>query len=88
VANDVSSRQWFVDTLGVIWTGNAKIIGIDFTNYAADADTCALTDINGKPVWSVNGKADLSPVKSGNIGWVNGLILTNLSAGNLIVYIK
>jgi hypothetical protein len=96
MANDVSSRQWRLDTPrafgtagALIWPGNVYIKQIEFTNYAAQGNQAILKDINGKTVWSATGAADLSPVRLGDIGWVEGLILDTLTGGGLVVvYVK
>jgi len=88
MANVITGRQWKIDTAGTIWVGNAKIEQIEFTNYAADTDVFVVTDIAGRIVWEGNGAADLSPVRSGKIGWVDGLKVTTLTTGAiLLVYI-
>lgn len=80
MANDLSGRQWFFDTASgsAVWNHNIKVKQIEFLDYIADTDTCVITDKNGKLVWKGNGAADLSTVRSGTIGWVNGLIVSKI----------
>jgi len=96
MANDLSSRQWRLDTPiafgsagAVIWTSNVYVKQIEFSAYAAQGNKAILKDQNGKIVWSATGAADLSPVRLGDIGWVNGLCLDTLQGGGLVVvYVK
>lgn len=91
MANDLSSRQWRLDTPSpgtVLWRGNIYIKQVEFSNYAAQGNQAILKDANGKTVWSATGEGDLSPVRLGDIGWVNGLILDTLTAGLVTVYVK
>jgi len=90
MANDLSARQWLLDTAGstLLWPFEVKIIQIEFESYAADTDTCTVTDRNGKLVWQGNGSSDLQTVRSGRIGWVEGLKLTALTSGKVLVYLE
>jgi hypothetical protein len=96
MANDLSSRQWHLDTPlafgnagAVLWTGNCYIKQVEFSNYAAQGNQAILKDQKGKVVWSATGEADLSPVRLGDIGWVNGLVLDTLQGAGLVtVYVK
>ncbi len=69
-------------------TGETKIRHMEFVGYSADAHTCVLQDANGNTVWQTNGKSDLSNVVSQSIGWVQGLKLTTLDAGKVLVYVE
>lgn len=90
MANSITGRQWFVDTPGpdLIWTGNIKIVDIEFTQYAADGDNFVILDNNGRVVWEGNGNADLSPVRSGRVGWADGLRVTVLTDGVLLIHVE
>lgn len=89
MANDLSARQWHLDTAGagvVLWTGNVKIKSMVFSKYAA-GNECIVKDKNGKVIWDVVGPADLEPVIINNVGWINGFILDTLAGGLLTVYL-
>lgn len=96
MANDLSSRQWRLDTPrafgtagAVLWPANLYIKQIEFSQYAAQGNQAIIKDQTGKVVWSATGAADLSPVRLGDIGWVNGLVLDTLQgAGLVVVYVK
>jgi hypothetical protein len=92
MANDLSARQWRLDTPlafgnpgAILWRGNIYVKQIEFSNYAAQGNAAILKDQNGKTVWSATGEADLSPVRVGDIGWVNGLVLDTLQGGGLVM---
>lgn len=96
MANDLSSRQWRLDTplpfgtaAAILWRSNIFVKYVEFSEYAAQGNKCILKDQNGKTVWDVTGAADLSPIRLGDIGWVNGLVLDTLQGGGLcVVYVK
>lgn len=94
MANDLSARQWRLDTplafgnpTAVLWKGNIKVDQVIFSTYAAQGNKAILKDQNGKIVWSVTGAADLSPIRATKLGWVNGLVLDTLDAGLVELYI-
>lgn len=87
--NDLSSRQWHLDTANttaVLWQGNIKVKSMVFSKYAS-GNECIVQDRNGKVVWDVVGPADLEPVIINNVGWIEGLILNTLAGGLLTVYL-
>lgn len=96
MANDLSARQWRLDTPlafgqpgAALWRGNVYVKQAEFSNYAAQGNQVILKDQNGKTVWSATGAADLSPVRLGDIGWVNGIVLDTLTGGGLLtLYVK
>ena len=61
--NDLSSRQWRLDTAtpfsagpsAILWQSNLFIKQVEFSGYAAESDTCVLKDRTGRVVWSANG---------------------------------
>lgn len=92
MANDVSGRQWRLDTPvafgglnSLIWNGNAKIEHFEFTGYAAQGNQAIVKDRNGKIVWQASGAADLEEVRSGKVGWVNGIVLDTCTGGGIVV---
>lgn len=91
MANVLTGRQLKIDTpsAAVIFQGELNIREIEFTQYSADADEFSITDRNGRIVWEGNGKSDLSPIRSGSVGWTEGLIVPTLTAGSeLLIYLK
>lgn len=96
MANDLSSRQWRLDTplafgnaAAVLWKANIFVEHFEFSGYAAQGNTAIVKDQNGKIVWQATGAADLEEVRSAKVGWVNGLVLDTLQGnGVVIAYIK
>lgn len=89
MANDLAGRPWVLDTAGsgVLWKGWIKIKNMEFADYTADTDTASITDQNGRSIVDFNGKADLSSVFSLELGWVQGINLTSITAGKVRVFI-
>lgn len=91
MANNIGGRIWDLDTPApgvVIYQPAIHIDHVAFVDYNAETDTVLITDRNGRRVWSANGRLDLAPVEDNlKIGWVDGLILSVLDSGRLLVYI-
>lgn len=94
MANDIAARQWLLDTASAtpLYTSTIFVEQFEFVGFVNDTDTCVLKDQTGRIVWQGNGSADLSPVRSGKIGAVNGLILSTLdnagAGARVIVYTR
>ena len=74
-------------TASVHFPDEVNVKHIEFVSYTADAHTAVLQDTNGNVIWETNGKSDLSNVVSQHVSWVQGLKLTTLDAGKILVYI-
>ena len=87
--NSLGTRPIKIDSAAatVLFTSWMKIANIIFTQYALDTDDFSVQDQNGKPIFEGNGKADLSPVVSWKIGWVNGLKVPTLTSGQVEIYV-
>jgi hypothetical protein len=83
MANILTANPWVVDTASAtpIFTTYAKIRHMEFADYSTDTDSVLVTDKNGVRIFSQNGAADLQNVRSGNIGWANGVVVSQLTAG-------
>lgn len=93
--NDLSSRQWRLDIPvafgqpnAILWPSNVFVKQIIFQDYPAQASTATIKDRNGKIVFQPTGEADLAPIRSNEVGWVEGFVLDTLTGGNIVVYIK
>lgn len=93
--NDLSTHAWRLDTPSafgnpgaVLWPSWELIRQIEFSTYAVQGNKAILKDRNGKIIWSATGAADLSPVRCGDIGWHQGMVLDTLDSGLVVVYIK
>ena len=91
MANLLHDNPWTLDTPGaaVLWSTYAKLRHIEWAGFAA-GNTVVLQDKNGNEIWKAVAPATVSEseVRSGNIGWVNGLILNTLGGGTLKVYVE
>jgi hypothetical protein len=89
MANSIGTRPIIIDTPAstVLFTSWMKIKNIVFTDYTADTQEFSVQDQNGIPVFEGNGKADLSPVVSWSITWVNGMKVPTLQGGKLIIMV-
>jgi hypothetical protein len=95
MANDIATRQWRLDTPrvfgtpgSIIWDSNVYIKNIEFTGYASQGNQCIVKDRNGRIIWSATGSTTLAPIRLGDIGWADGLVLDTLSSGLCVVYIR
>lgn len=94
--NDLSSRQWRLDTPvafgqpnSILWPSNVFVKQIIFEDYAAQGNQAIIKDRNGKIVFAPTGAADLEPIRSNEVGWMEGFVLDTLTGGgNVVVYIK
>lgn len=90
MANTTSQNPWQLDTVGAVYSNWVKLEQVELVQYTADTDFAILKDKNGKIVAILNGAADFSTVRTGKIGWVNGLTLDTLTlagTGSVIVYV-
>lgn len=96
MANEVSGNPLRLDTLGAAYATPAQqscrmnIAHIEFVGYSVATDVGVLTDNEGREVWTAHGSDDVSPVISQDIGWVKGLIVTDLTLGTgyFLVYLR
>ena len=95
MANDISTRQWRLDSPrpfgqpgAVIWDSIVAIRNVEFSGYSAQASRCVLKDRTGRIVWAATGSTTLGPIRMGEIGWANGLVLDQLDDGICVVYIR
>jgi hypothetical protein len=91
MANDLSARQWHLDTPlafgtpgAILWTGNIKVAHMEFSGYSAQGNLAIVKDRNGKVVWQASGASDLEEVRSQKMGWVNGLVLDTCQGGGFV----
>jgi hypothetical protein len=89
MANTIGTRPIYIDTPGasVLFNGRMNIKELVWANYTADAHTVEVQNSAGAPVFSSNGKADLSAIRV-SPGWIDGLIVPTLDSGQLFIYLK
>jgi hypothetical protein len=96
--NDLSSRQWKLDTAtafggaaALLWPGNVYVKSMYWANPGAAPQNAIVKDRNGKIVWApttITGETDEADIRINDIGWVEGFVLDTLTTGQIIVYIK
>jgi hypothetical protein len=86
MANNITGNPVFIDTVATLFTQRFKFDGGTW-NSAAAAATLTLTDNTGRIVFRAIFPTDLNPVQIPKMGWVNGLICTVLSSGNVVIYV-
>jgi hypothetical protein len=96
MANKSSFNPIFVDTAPFTWQPNAagqatviplKIKTIVWSGQAAAGDTAMVLDGKGNVIWDPSAYNTDFQQESPNIGWVNGLQVTQLSSGKLQIYL-
>jgi hypothetical protein len=88
MANQLKENPWLADTVAVLHVGMVKVQHFEFVDYTADGHKCSITNSNDVVVWNGDGEADLSPVGSHHIGWVNGLKLASIDSGKVLIYFQ
>lgn len=96
MAVDNTSNPWTVAAADVVagpvilWVGQVHVFQVEFQAYTGDTDTCVINQANGKIFWFGNGAADLQTVRSGGIGWANGITIpqNGITNGFVRIYHK
>ena len=88
MANVITGRQIFADTVGTLWQGPVKINSIVFSDMLVAGHQAILQDQISRPVFNGLAGSELEPEASNKIGWAQGLKLTRIDSGNVIVYIE
>lgn len=80
---DITSNPWVVTAADVavgpvtLWpvTGKAHILQIEFEQYLNATDSALIKQANGKDLAYLHAAADLQTVRTGNIGWTDGILI-------------
>jgi hypothetical protein len=88
----ITSTDWALtvaDNGTTIWTGKAKVTSIRWSKYNGVPDVCVLLDSAGRDVFNENALATLEPIATtyGEGKWIDGLKVTTISSGEVIVSI-
>jgi hypothetical protein len=84
MANLLAANPWTLDTPALIADYHVKINNIEFVNYTASTDKIVLQDRDGNNLWDATGTTSNAVVRSGHIGWVNGLRLVSITGPGLV----
>lgn len=96
MANQSAFNPIYVDTAPFVWQPNAaglptviplKIKTIVWSGYTANANKAVVQNAYGNMVWNAFGYAADFQQESPNIGWINGLQVTELDEGVLQIYL-
>jgi len=88
MANVLTGRQLFADTVGTLFQTPVKIASIIYSDGTVAGHQANLTDITNRPVWQGIMGTTLEAEDSGKIGWAQGLKLARIDSGNIIIYIE
>lgn len=86
MANDITSRPWNIDTVGTVYTHRTYIHELVWSEQVAAGDHLTITDINGKILVDTRADSPNDYQRFGKLGWVNGIVLTVLDSGTLLLY--
>jgi len=87
MANDVSSNPMVFDTAGasVVWPYMTKVYHFEYSGYGTQGNVAIIKNRNGKVVCQMTGASDLEEVRSGNIGWIEGIIVDTLQGNGIVL---
>lgn len=92
MANKLAQNPMNVDTPSPnpIVTGSYKIRHIEFVGFAADTDSAIVTNKNGDIITELLGAAAGGDgvVRTGTIGWVDGIVVPTLTAGIVLIFFE
>jgi hypothetical protein len=96
---DQTSNPWVVTAADVaagpvtVWplTGKVHIYQIEFEQYTNASDTATVNQANGKSFAFLHGAGDLQTVRTGNVGWADGIVVPQAgitATGTVRIYHK
>lgn len=84
MANDITSNPWYLDTDTFSYPYRVKIANLNITSATA-ADHIQIKDKNGKFIVNFTAAAGDLDYRFGNIGWVNGIVITSGGLGTTAI---
>lgn len=92
MANHLAQNPMSIDTPSPtpIVTGSYKIRHIEFVGFAADTDSAIITNGNSRVITELLGASagGDGTVRTGNVGWVDGIIVPTLTAGIVLIFFE
>jgi hypothetical protein len=92
MANHLAQNPMNIDTPGPnpIVKGAFKIRHIEFVGFASDTDSAIVTNGNGRIIAELVGASagGDGAVRTGNVGWVDGIIVPTLTAGVVLIFFE
>lgn len=89
MANNIKVNPWFIDTPGtsIIWPGRVYIKNLIWNKPTAGT-ALVIKDQNGNTIIDTVANTQDPMIAFGNLGWVNGFVVTTLASGDLSVFIN
>lgn len=92
MANDLTGNPYVIDNNNTnsanCVSGMKRIYSIEWHNYTNNTSRCIVLDGKNRTLFNSIGKADLTPIKGGAEGWVDGIKVDTLSSGVLLIYYR
>lgn len=96
---DITSNPWVVTAADVaagpitLWPVGAKahIFQVEFEQYLNATDSATIKQANGKDFAYLHAAADLTTVRTGNVGWADGILIPQAgitTSGTVRIYRK
>lgn len=90
MANNLTQNPMYIDTpsaVPIILTAY-KLKHIEFVGYANYSDKAIVTNLLGHTLAELTSAADLQEVRTGNIGWVDGIVVPTLTSGAVLIFFE
>lgn len=88
MANQFDHNPWFVDSvMASAYLSQVRIGQIIWTGQTALGDEVIILDKAGKIIWKAKADGPNDERRSGGIGWVHGLQVTQIDSGYLTIAI-
>lgn len=92
MANKLAQNPMYVDTPSPtpLVTGSYKIRHIEYVGFADDTDSAIVTNLNGNVITEMVGASAGGDgvVRTGNVGWVDGIVVPTLTAGAVLIFFE
>jgi hypothetical protein len=92
MANKLAQNPMYIDTPSStpIVTTAYKIRHIEFVGFGADTDQCIVENANGITIAELLGASagGDGAVRTGSVGWVDGIIVPTLTSGVCLIYVE
>jgi hypothetical protein len=90
MSNQLAGNPWILDGSSltkVLVTTWIKVEHFEYSGYTSNTSSKAqLADRNGNVIWTATGATDNEEVRSGKVGWINGLQELSHTDGKVLVY--
>jgi hypothetical protein len=92
MANQLAQNPMYIDTPSpypVVKTAY-KIHHIEYVGFGSATDTVVVQNANGRMITELMGEAagGYTAVRTGNVGWVDGIMVPTLTAGAVLIFFE